>query len=572
MSVFSVYLHFSLGPVQRFVGQARRTRDLWSGSFILSYLMGNALHAAATPASDVIRPAHQTPVQIDPLFACIELAKRGQTVPDAQAQRFGTLPESFLIRFDTHAAAAAAATAAIDAVTGAWQSITDAVWDTYIASAKNRLEQIRWREDDAEKTLSLDDVYAIWEGQVAALWEINWVVSESDSWTELAKRKAWRTHIHPVQGGDHCTMMPDWQELSGFVRSHHREAQDDFWSVIRQQSTVGALNLRDDERLSAIAFTKRMFPVLNDARRGGSLIGWNLGARNWPSTSMMAAIPWLRKALTEDTSPFLSAFNELQRRLKPFAQVRRDEEVEGAKGETFTQFENLEKIARENELLALKMLDVDANFFYPSFIDKQYLIREDNPGLSWKDDITQEDKEAVLDALYDALTRLNDEVGEASPYYALLMMDGDNAGLTLSELSRSGSSGVKDFSERLLRFNIGVDNFVERHDGKTIYAGGEDVLAILPLDTALSAAQDLRNLYRDVFEEVTATISAGLVYAHARVGLQTVYQYASKLLKDVAKAKNGRDSIAVTAMNSGGAMWEYVSTWDAERPHYPAHQ
>ncbi|MBA5248658.1 MAG: hypothetical protein FE834_03865, partial [Gammaproteobacteria bacterium] len=28
-------LHFSLGPVQGFIGQARRTRDLWAGSFLL---------------------------------------------------------------------------------------------------------------------------------------------------------------------------------------------------------------------------------------------------------------------------------------------------------------------------------------------------------------------------------------------------------------------------------------------------------------------------------------------------------------------------------------------------------
>jgi len=38
-------VHFALGPVQGFVAQARRTRDLWSGSFILSYLSGCAMNA-----------------------------------------------------------------------------------------------------------------------------------------------------------------------------------------------------------------------------------------------------------------------------------------------------------------------------------------------------------------------------------------------------------------------------------------------------------------------------------------------------------------------------------------------
>ncbi len=36
-------LQFTLGPVQGFVAQARRTRDFWAGSFLLSYLTGKAM-------------------------------------------------------------------------------------------------------------------------------------------------------------------------------------------------------------------------------------------------------------------------------------------------------------------------------------------------------------------------------------------------------------------------------------------------------------------------------------------------------------------------------------------------
>ena len=34
---------FTLGPVQGFVAQARRTRDFWAGSFILSWLSSVAI-------------------------------------------------------------------------------------------------------------------------------------------------------------------------------------------------------------------------------------------------------------------------------------------------------------------------------------------------------------------------------------------------------------------------------------------------------------------------------------------------------------------------------------------------
>ena len=36
-------LLFSLGPVQSFIAQARKTRDLWLGSYLLSVLMEAAM-------------------------------------------------------------------------------------------------------------------------------------------------------------------------------------------------------------------------------------------------------------------------------------------------------------------------------------------------------------------------------------------------------------------------------------------------------------------------------------------------------------------------------------------------
>ena len=41
------FLIFQLGPVQSFIAQARTTRDLWAGSYILSYLNAKAMHLVA---------------------------------------------------------------------------------------------------------------------------------------------------------------------------------------------------------------------------------------------------------------------------------------------------------------------------------------------------------------------------------------------------------------------------------------------------------------------------------------------------------------------------------------------
>jgi len=39
------YFHLTIGPVQGFVAQARRSKDLWGGSFLLSWLSGVAIAA-----------------------------------------------------------------------------------------------------------------------------------------------------------------------------------------------------------------------------------------------------------------------------------------------------------------------------------------------------------------------------------------------------------------------------------------------------------------------------------------------------------------------------------------------
>jgi len=50
------YLHFSVGPVQSFIGEARRTRDFWAGSFLLSWLSGVAMATALEKGATLISP------------------------------------------------------------------------------------------------------------------------------------------------------------------------------------------------------------------------------------------------------------------------------------------------------------------------------------------------------------------------------------------------------------------------------------------------------------------------------------------------------------------------------------
>ena len=64
--------HFTLGPVQGFVSQARRTRDLWAGSFLLSYLSGHAMKAIIDAGGTIVFPkVSEADTITDPLLAAI---------------------------------------------------------------------------------------------------------------------------------------------------------------------------------------------------------------------------------------------------------------------------------------------------------------------------------------------------------------------------------------------------------------------------------------------------------------------------------------------------------------------
>ena len=51
-------LDISIGPVQGFVSQSRRTRDLWGSSYLLAFLSAHAMHAERSrPVAGVTQPA-----------------------------------------------------------------------------------------------------------------------------------------------------------------------------------------------------------------------------------------------------------------------------------------------------------------------------------------------------------------------------------------------------------------------------------------------------------------------------------------------------------------------------------
>ncbi len=499
-------LHFSLGPVQGFVTQSRRTRDLWASSFLLSHLAEVALDVVIGHGGQIVLPAWDDEAR-----------------SNAQRHDFGTVPNRFVVDVADGRATAEAASAALRS---RWKEVVDSVWNQYVAGVAQHG----------------DDTQAIWDRQVANFWEISWVIGSPDSSDELlAARKNWRTTPATVEPGDHCTMMGDRQELSGWIRSLARTKQDEFWCRLR--SRTGKLDLGDDERLCAIALIKRLFPrVANEA------IGRPLEQNNWPSTAYVAAIPWLRDvASNAKLRSDVITYGTMVRRL-----------AENALGERQTRIKSLQPLKD----VTGDFLKLDGNFFQPNALRNSRVT-------PFQNQLSDDEDKAQRDKLQEQLKTLC-KAAESKPsaFYAVLLMDGDSMGALLGEARKPKGVGETRATRALSQFSRHVPDIVSRNDGITIYAGGDDVLAMLPLRDVLPCAIALTDEYQRCFKadcgEVIAglaTLSGSIVYAHYHTPLRDVLATAHHLLDDIAKEATGRDSLAIAVFKSSGINAQWSAPW-----------
>lgn len=112
---------------------------------------------------------------------------------------------------------------------------------------------------------------------------------------------------------------------------------------------------------------------------------------------------------------------------------------------------------------------------------------------------------------------------------------------------------------------------MQANDGFLVYAGGDDVLALVCLDKAVELALLLRNFYAQCFAEqnktlpkdkqVTTSLSGAIEFCHIKTPLTFVLGDAHSLLDDIAKEKTGRDALAVRVWKPGGLHLEWSQPW-----------
>ena len=159
---------------------------------------------------------------------------------------------------------------------------------------------------------------------------------------------------------------------------------------------------------------------------------------------------------------------------------------------------------------------------------------------------------------------LSKAAGEARPlpYYALLLADGDGMGKAID--AQGDADRHRALSRELDGFAGEVKRIVEhrRYRGALVYAGGDDVLAFVPVHTALSCAQELAREFRDRLERFTypdgeggtakPTLSVGVVISHHLEPLSDALALAREAEKTAQRVPR-KNALAVTVSKRSGA-------------------
>ena len=499
------YFHFTLGPVQGFVSQARRTRDFWAGSFLLSWLSAVAMKAVINQGGSILFPKANSDY-----MAFLE----GKGT-EGEEPKQGSIPNRFKAKVNEQFSPKQVT----KAVEEAWKALSDYIWqeDIYAVIGDN---------------VEIKKTHKIWNRQIPGFWDMSWVITddEKDS-SVLDRRKNWRTYFTPEEPGVKCSVMNGWQELSG-VRSPRRDDMDKFWGGLRESGNHGIKSdLAKNEALCAIAYVKRRFSryfikFQHTMKQGWVLKGWDVPS-GVPSTSYMAAVHWLERTIEQVPEKQLDEFCQEAKKLT------------GEYGEWETK---------------IKCLQDKGNKYYKSLDGNVFFSDNLKNKLMFPD---QEQAKKVL----CRLKKINKLKGldPVSPFYAILSMDGDSLGENMSDINKEDA-----ITQALANFTQKTPQIVYKHNGFLIYAGGDDVLAILPLEDAIPCATELREYYSDYFKgtNIETSLSGAIDFAHVKASLTKILTDAHQLLEDIAKEKTGRDALAIRVWKPGGRSLQWSQPWE----------
>lgn len=576
-------LLFQLGPVQDFIAQARSTRDLWSGSYLLSWLMAHAMKAVsdAVGPDSIIFPNLRGNGIFDALHretvyshtfksgtgkadqTCWErmLAEKrakGDDLGDARWLLTPTLPNRFLALVP-EGKAEVLAKAAEKAIHDELARIGAAVW--------------QWVETEAQQAKGC---------KYSAAWKTRF-----DYQVKAFPQTSWA--IQPWMERDAC--LAAYANLP--VNRKREDGTPTPYDNLKDMLDLAEHGLPQAERDARYYSDKETKTRLNNT---GLL---------WSAHYALVDAALAARRNTRDFAAWTDA---------------------NAAGATKDSLSGKEESIGDEEFwnhLAenRKTLFKAASHRYGAMnLIKRLWCREGViPYLPSK--LGLKDQRFAQVMRFDAVDKISDSNRYGSPYVAVLAMDGDEMGKWVSGektpafldqlsnnakrhlkaiLDQQHKPGIKrlltpsyhlQFSETLAHFSTWLaEPIVQAYHGQLIYAGGDDVLAMLPSDRAIECAKTLRAIFRGEKPEKDARdlrmnveqsgfvsagagyplmvpgpkadVSVGIAIGHNKAPLQMLVREAQNAEK-LAKRRYDRGALAVSVYKHSGEIIHWGCKWNS---------
>ncbi|GAA5531110.1 type III-B CRISPR-associated protein Cas10/Cmr2 [Herpetosiphon gulosus] len=514
-------LLIALGPVQEFIEQARRTRDVWFGSWVLSHLSKKV--AQTLPREGLIFPTGESLPspeleRIDPTRERISYSNQILViVPDARAaitQAYGAFKQEIKLF--------------VNKLDDLLQKDPDRIYKNY--PDVDQREQI---------DLQLFDLFEFQYAHVDLPDDQHYAQQRKKLYQLYTARK--NTRSFGSIRWDQSLPRPEREaKLPPAVRRSTKRSNK---SSLDGWHTMVTSGDKSGENLSAVDLLKRK---LNPHNIDPS---YPEGLNGFPSTSHMAALAFAQSMQDSDSTKITQKWAEYIDTL---------EELDPR----FTEFEQLPLRFRNQQLF---FGTYDGSLIYESRLGDDIPIPNKES--------TSEQKSKYDSNLIDARKALRHFLGAKTPipYYAIIAADGDKMGdlidsITDVQTHRNLSKAVTDFAQAAAQI------LEEKYQAAVIYAGGDDVLALLPLHTVLRATKEISDLFVEYMQTLaeqqgvsTPTLSVGVAIVHHLEALQDSIQLARKAEK---LAKKPRNALAIILSKRNGSDKTIVGQWNTTFYHH----
>lgn len=157
-----------------------------------------------------------------------------------------------------------------------------------------------------------------------------------------------------------------------------------------------------------------------------------------------------------------------------------------------------------------------------------------------------------------------------TPYYALVLFDGDNMGRWLAGDFINEKANLEDFqnhlSSQLGQFsNLAQKEIVTPPIGKTVYAGGDDFLGFINTTHLFETLKELCNEFAQInlgeFTSFKPTFSAGIVVAHWKSPLEEVLGWARRMEKEAKNIDGDKNAFALAILKRSGEIHKAIYKW-----------